>query len=96
MHERLPSQGNTLHNHALSVIHVSIQEYSDIGHRNNRAIRLQQGPDTLHQADGIRIHTFGFFGDVVDSMGHLEVEPEKVPDFFEQSNNLSVEVDSQL
>ena len=53
-------------------------------------------PRHLHQTNRMRINPLRILGHIRDSMRDLEVEPQKITNFFEQSNHLRVEIHRKL
>ena len=80
----------------MDIVTVSGYEGEDIRVAIHLVHGLGKGTHGLHQTDCKGIHPLGILGDIGDGMGHLEIEPEQVPDFFEQRNDLAVKIDAEL
>jgi hypothetical protein len=59
-------------------------------------LTLHIRPHRLRQTNHMRINPLRILGHIRDSMQDMEVEPQKITNFFEQSNHLRVEIHRKL
>jgi hypothetical protein len=62
----------------------------------NKVQSLPIGPNRLHQTDGMWIYPLRILCHVGNGMRDLEVQPQQVPYFLEEGDNLWIEVDGKL
>ena len=90
--ERFPFEVDAGKYEVLHFFLVPTEEHGHLRHSINDPRSLRERPHTFHHTDCEWVYPSSLLGNTADGMGYLIIEPEEIPDLFEEGNHLWVEV----